>query len=245
MTSSRAVDFLLIHGAWHGAWCWDKVAELLRDAGHGATVPCLPGVGERAGELSPEVDLSAHSAAVAEAVEEHRGGPLVAVAHSYAGAVLLAAGERVKRRLAGRVFLDASVLEDGERVMDLVPPAVAARRIADAEAAAGSGVAVMAPPPGTAFGLVDLDQVAHVEARLTPHPLATYLERMPIPGPPGAGPDTTYVVCTDPEYAPLASSRRRARSYGWHLAELASGHDAMISAPEALAELLADLPVDA
>lgn len=241
MKFSSAVHFLLIHGAWHGAWCWEEVARLLREAGHGVTVPCLPGVGERAGELSPEIDLSAHAATVAEAVEAHRGGPLVAVAHSYAGAVLLAAGERCSGRLAGRIFLDASILEDGERVMDLVPPEVAARRIAEAETSAPSGAAVMAPPSGAAFGLTDPEQVARVEARLTPHPLATYLERVAIPGRPGAGPAATYVVCTDPVYGPLVSARRRAREYGWRVEELATGHDAMISAPGALADLLVEI----
>jgi hypothetical protein len=230
-------DFLLIHGAWHGAWCWQRVAGLLAEAGHGVVVPCLPGVGERAGELSTAVDLSCHAGYVADVIAAHRGGPLVAVAHSYAGAVLLAAGEHeaVRGRLAGRVFLDAVVLEDGEAVMDGVPPELARRRLAAARATGGLA---LAPPAAGALGLAAAEDVAHVEAHLTPHPLASYLEPIRLAGTPGAGPPACYLQCVAPPYPPVAKGAERAKSYGWPVLPLATGHDAMISGPQATAEAL-------
>lgn len=229
------MDFLLLHGAWHGAWCWERVARRLHAAGHRTLVPCLPGVGERAAELSPDVDLSRHALTVARLAAGHRGAPLVAVAHSYAGAVLLAAGERCGGALAGRIFLDAVLIEDGETVMDLVPPETARRRIAEAEAAGGLA---MAPPPAEAFGLTDPPDLAHVAARLTPHPLATYLEPARLTTPPGAGPPSLYVRCVRPPYEPISRSAERARRYSWPVQELPAGHDCMVSAAQATAEVL-------
>lgn len=228
--------FLLVHGAWHGAWCWERLVPLLEARGYPTIVPCLPGLGERADELTADVDLSRHAAEVAERVLAHEGGPLVAVAHSYAGAVLQLACESVADRLAGRVFLDASILADGEKVMDLVPPELAAQRIREAKAR--DGVAAMPPPPGRAFGLHDADDIAYLESRLTPHPLATYLETVRLRRAPDAPPASVYVTCTDPIYEPLASSRQKARDHGWKQLELASGHDAMVRDPERTVDVL-------
>ncbi|HSB66926.1 MAG TPA: alpha/beta fold hydrolase [Anaerolineales bacterium] len=52
--------FLLIHGAFHGGWCWKRVAQRLRAAGHELYTPTLTGLGERAHLLSPEIDLDTH-----------------------------------------------------------------------------------------------------------------------------------------------------------------------------------------
>ena len=242
-TPSVAADLLLIHGAWHGAWCWQRVVPRLERMGFGTLVPCLPGVGERAAEPAAEVDLTAHADAVAEIVAEHGGRqrrrPLVAVAHSYAGAVLLAASERCNDLLAGRVFLDAVLLEDGERVMDLVPPDVAEQRIA-----AAVGTSAMAPPPPPSFGVERDEDFALLAKELTPQPLGTYLEPIRLTTAPGAGRPSCYVSCVRPPYEPVARSARRARRYGWPVLSLESGHDAMITAPEATAALLAEVTAD-
>jgi len=231
-------DLLLIPGAWHGAWCWQRVVPRLERMGFGTLVPCLPGVGERAAEPAAEIDLTAHAAAVAEIVAAHRGRPLVAVAHSYAGAALLAAGERCNGALAGRIFLDAVLLEDGETVMDLVPPDIAARRVAQVEAA---GTFAMAPPAAAGFGVEREEDLALLTAHLTPQPLATYLEAIRLTTAPGAGPPSCYLSCVRPRYPPVARSACRARRYGWPVRTLETGHDAMITAPDATAALLSEV----
>lgn len=153
-------DFLLVHGAWHGAWCWDRVLPLLEPQGQRTTALSLPGVGERAAELAADVDLSCHARAVADAVRSHVG-KLIVVAHSYAGAVVRLACENVADRLAGCIYLDSSVLEDGEKMMDVVPPDIAAQRIREAKAR--GGVATMLPPAPPAFGLSDENDIAYVK----------------------------------------------------------------------------------
>ena len=81
-------QFVLIHGAWHGAWCWRRVLPLLREAGHEAHAITLTGVGERAHLLAPGVGLKTH---VQDAIGVVLGEELtdaVLVGHSYAGLVI-------------------------------------------------------------------------------------------------------------------------------------------------------------
>lgn len=228
-------DFLLLHGAWHGAWCWERVIPRLESQGHRATALCLPGMGERADELTAAIDFSCHARAVAEEVRGFERKPIV-VAHSYAGAVVQLACEDVAGSVAGIVFLDAAILEDGERMMDLVPPKTAAERIREAKER--GGVATMFAPAGRKFGLSDEDDIAYVEARFTPQPLATYLEKVRLRRGPNDPPPSIYVTCTQPRYLPLSSSRDRAIGYGWPQLEVAAGHDCMVSEPELTVDVL-------
>lgn len=96
----------------------------------------------------------------------------------------------------------------------------------------------MPAPPASAFGIVDAEQSAWVEARLTPHPVKTYLAPLHLRGSGGSNLPTSYVVCTNPAYPALRSARERAGQWGWPIHELAAGHDAMLIAPAATAELV-------
>lgn len=96
----------------------------------------------------------------------------------------------------------------------------------------------MPAPRAASFGVTDQDDAAWLEARLTPHPISTYQSPLPIRGAPGNGLPARYVVCTDPVYGPLQGIRQWVRRSGWTLEEIATGHDAMVTAPGALVDLL-------
>lgn len=74
-----------------------------------------------------------------------------------------------------------------------------------------------------------------------PQPLLTFQAPIALTGPVGNGRPATYVVCTDPVYAPLEASRQWARGAGWPIREIATGHDAMVGAAAPLAAMLKDL----
>jgi hypothetical protein len=94
-------------------------------------------------------------------------------------------------------------------------------------------------PSATAFGLTDPDDVAWVGRRLTPQPLRTFSEPFGLRAPLGNAVPVTYICCTDPPYSVIHSGHTIVRRQGWEWRELATGHDAMISAPETTAaELL-------
>ena len=233
--------FVLVHGAWHGAWCWDEVADRLRAEGEHVVVPTLTGLGERADEMSASITLDTFVADVAEAIERGSLNEVVLVGHSFAGAVVLGVADRMPRRLRSVILLDALVLGSGESAFGtMAPELVEARRRAVAEH--GDGVAMPVPPP-TAFGVADdHPAAARLRARLTPHPVGTYESPAHLRYAIGNGLPTTYVRCTAPDYEPTTPSWRRAQQQpGWRVIELTTGHDAMITAPDRLARLLCEV----
>jgi pimeloyl-ACP methyl ester carboxylesterase len=89
----------LVHGARHGAWCWDPVRPLLEQAGHAAHTPTLPGQGERAAELSPAIDLESHIADIVTYIGSRDLRNVVLVGHSYGGIVVSGVADRIATRL--------------------------------------------------------------------------------------------------------------------------------------------------
>ena len=118
--------FVLVHGSFHGGWCWDGVAERLRAAGHAVFAPTLTGLGERSHLLSPEVDLDTHIADIAGVIAWQDLHDIVLVGHSYGGMVTTGVCDRLSDRIAVHVCLDALVPSDGDTVMGLLQPGTVA-----------------------------------------------------------------------------------------------------------------------
>ncbi|GJD48436.1 Haloalkane dehalogenase [Methylobacterium crusticola] len=234
------LTFVLVHGAWHGGWCWVRVADRLRAAGHRVLAPTCTGLGERAHLLDRNLTLDTFGRDVAGVIVAEELRDVILVGHSFGGLAISAVADAMPERLRHLVYLDAMIVEPGRAPFDVLPPEVAAaRRRAAAES---SGSLSLPAPPAAAFGVLDPDDAAWVERRLTPHPLGTYESPLTIRGPVGNGLPRTYVDCTDPSYPALDGVKawvRRQPGWGWR--ELATGHDAMVSAPDALAALLCGL----
>ncbi|MEM9139378.1 MAG: alpha/beta hydrolase family protein [Pseudomonadota bacterium] len=228
--------FVLLHGAWHGGWCWARVADRLRARGHRVTTPTQTGVGERRHLISADLTLQTYIDDLVNHVLLEDLTDAVLVGHSFGGNALSGAAEAIPDRIAELVYLDCTIMAAGERLADKLAPGVLADRI-HAAAKDGGDIAVP-PPPISAFGVTDPADVAWAEPRLTPHPISTMLSPLPIKGPPGAGLNARYIACTDPEYHEPARVRGWAQTYGWPVAEIATGHDAMVTAPEALSDML-------
>jgi len=117
--------FVLLHGAWHGGWCWSRVATRLRGNGHQVFSPTFTGVSDRAHLLSPSVGLSTHIDDVVRLLDAEALTDVVLVGHSYAGMVVSGVAEIRPETLHARAYLDAFVPEDGESAIDLLPETVA------------------------------------------------------------------------------------------------------------------------
>jgi pimeloyl-ACP methyl ester carboxylesterase len=228
--------FVLVHGAWHGGWCWRDVRRRLEAAGHLVFTPTQTGLGERSHLVSGTIDLDVFVQDVVNVLRFERLEDVVLVGHSFGGNAISGAAQRMPEAVRKLVYLDALLIETGETPFSRSLPENVAARLAAAEATSG-GLTVPAPP-AEAFGVIDKEQAAWVDALLTPHPLRTYQSTLDLGGDITNGRPAAYIVCTDPLYANLASSRDRARSKGWPLLELATGHDAMVSAPLETADLL-------
>ncbi len=229
--------FVLLHGAWHGGWCWERVAGPLRARGHRVTTPTQTGLGERAHLMSPDIDLAVFTADLVNHLLWEDLTDVVLVGHSFGGNAISGAAEEVPGRIARLVYLDAMVPMSGRTPFDDYPAHLAAQRIRQAEETSG-GLSIP-PPPAAAFAVTGAADAAWLEAHLTPHPLHTFTTSQNFRDEPGNGLPVEYIVCNDPVYlGPLEGVRARVRSLGWPVTEIATGHDAMVTAPEALVEML-------
>src|SRR5580700_6619085 len=113
--------FVLVHGAWHGGWCFARVAEILRAQGHRVFTPTLTGLGERVHLASTEITLSTHVTDIVNVVRYEDLHDVVLLGHSYGGMVISGVVEVVPERVGALVYLDAFVPENGESLLDLVP----------------------------------------------------------------------------------------------------------------------------
>ena len=229
--------FVLVHGAWHGGWCWSRVADRLRAAGHRVFTPTQTGLGERRHLLSKDVTLDTFIADIANVVEAEELNDIVLVGHSFGGNAISGVADRMPERIHHLVYLDSLIVEGGRAPFGNLSADVAASRRKAAEESSG-GLSFPTPAP-SAFGVLEPADAEWVRRRLTPHPLSTYTSKLNIKGPVGNNLPRTYIHCTNPSYAALQASRDWVKAQaGWHWAEIATGHDAMVSAPDELAGML-------
>src|SRR5580658_6722544 len=165
--------YVLVHGAWHGGWCWKRVRKALQAAGHEVFTPTLTGVGERSHLNSAGINLSMHIADVANLIKWEELSDVILCGHSYGGCVISGAADRVPDHIRALVYLDAFVLENGEALIDLLPREQAERMRQQAQAT-GEGWKV-APIPAEAFR-VNPSDAAWVNRQCTPQSLATFEE---------------------------------------------------------------------
>ncbi len=147
--------YLLVHGAWHGGWCWKKLSPLLRDAGHTVYTPTLTGLGERAHLLSTSIDVDTHVQDVVAVLECEDLRGVILVGHSYAGLLLPVIVERAADRIQQLVYLDAAVARSGQSLFGRYPQT--RTQLADSIRTIGEGWRV--PPPESDFGVTDEDDI--------------------------------------------------------------------------------------
>ena len=238
--------FLLVHGAWHGAWCWQRVLPGLIQAGHRAHAVTLTGVGERAHLLHPDIDLETHIEDVMAAMDAEELVDVVLVVHSYAGMLGTAVADRRPERLRHLVYLDAVLPKPGESWSSTH---ASATRLARIEAAQADPMNSFPAPDPAVFGLSGADH-AWVQRRQTRHPGKPYTHVLDFDALRVASVSRTFINCTEPPLGTIEASRLRmtdpkfwngAWLPGSNVIEMKTGHDPMISDPNGLLKLLLDL----
>lgn len=226
-------DFVLVHGAWHGAWCWKKILPGLWSAGHRAFAVTLTGTGERTHQLAPGITLRSHVDDVAAVVEAEELRGAIVVGHSYGGMVITGLADRMPERIARLVYLDAVVPLPGECWSSTHAEQTKAQR---RESIATTGSIPPADP--ALFGLTGAD-AEWVARRQTPQPGGVYDDPLQFDAARVAALPRTFIDCNAPALPTIAVMRERVRQQpGWQVLEIATGHDAMISAPQELQRAL-------
>src|ERR1700733_8203373 len=169
--------FVLVHGTWHGGWCWRRVTDALERKGHKVYAPSLTGVGDRSHLLTKDVNLTTHANDVANVVKWEDLKDIVLVGHSSAGFVITQAAELIGPSVASIVYLDAFVPQPGDSLIALANPGPKKAM----EDAVARGDLVAKPVPAAAFKVNEKDQ-PWVDAKCTPHPLAAVAEKLTAAG---------------------------------------------------------------
>lgn len=240
MTSSLSspATFVLVHGAWHGGWCWSRVAALLRARGHTVYTPTQTGTGERSHLLDPAITLQTFVDDIVNVLRWEDLNNVVLVGHSFGGLSITGAADVCPERIARLVYLDAFLLPGGVTAFDTMPGAMVDKLRSMAMASPTPVPTLPAPKPAS-FGLTTPDDCAFVANRLTPQPLGVYETALTLDHPTGNGLPCSYIHCSAPAFAAVSDSYEWARQQpGWALETLETGHDAMVSAPGELAQLL-------
>src|SRR5262249_39759793 len=147
----RRSTFVLVHGAWHGSWCWKRVRKALQARGHEAFTPTLTGVGERSHLFSPHVNPDTHVEDVVNPIRWEDLSGVVLCGHSYGGCVITGVTDRLPDRIGALVYLDAVVPEDGQSMYDFLPGFYKAPQL---EAARRDGEGWKVPPlPAEVFNV--------------------------------------------------------------------------------------------
>jgi pimeloyl-ACP methyl ester carboxylesterase len=233
----RRPTMVLVHGAWYGGWCWERVTPLLESRGHAVLAPTMQGIAHRSADAA-SVTLESQVAELIEMFHVLDLRDVVLVGHSYGGMVISLLAERQPARVRQLIYLDAFVPESGKAVVDYLLPVERRQAIVDV----GMRTGFVPPVPARALGVVDADDLAYVEARVTPQPFATMSQKAVLSKPAGDGLPRAYVACVNPasgSFGPFA--RRIEQDPSWQFRALQTGHNVMITAPELLAGTLVEL----
>lgn len=228
--------YILIHGAWHGSWCWKRVRNSLRTAGHEVFTPTLTGLGERSHLASPAVSLSTHIADIVNLIKWEELSDVILCGHSYAGCVISGVVGRIPDKIRTLVYVDAFVLEDGECVMDLCPRDLV-EAVREQAKSTGDGWKID-PLPASLYNTNERD-LNWVDNQCTPQPIETFEERIALKSHHDPVKDAVHILATDWIESPaLVLSHGRAHRRGWKTQTIACGHEVMLDLPAELTELL-------
>lgn len=233
---------VLVHGAWHGGWCWDFVLPHLHDAGLAVLAPSLPGLGERYAQ-DPACSLHDYVDDLAATIVSGELQDVVLVGHSFGCMVTTAVADRLRARMRSLIYFDGPVPRDGQDFAAAIPGLSASdaeRRRQGFRAYATDGQWLMPPEP-TRVGVTAAEQQDWLRQRMTPQPLRTWLEPVTLVHGGIAGLEKTYVLATDPVTTGMGYDKhgKVARdSPEWHYREIASGHDMMVTHPRETAQLI-------
>jgi pimeloyl-ACP methyl ester carboxylesterase len=226
--------YVLVHGAWHGGWCWRRVADLLEAKGHKVYAPSLTGVADRSHLLSKSITLDTHILDVANLMEWEDLQNVVLCGHSYGGWPISGVAEKQEKRIGSIIYLDAFLPNNGQKVLDTNTP--------DRKKSVLEGIEkgeLARPGPSAAAFFVNEKDRTWVNAKMTPQPIGVSTQPLVLTGARDRITKKAYVRARkypQPDFDRWYEQCKADAS--WKVFDLNCGHDAMIDAPSDVAEIL-------
>lgn len=232
--------FVLVHGAWHGGWCWARVSPRLRDAGHEVFTPTMTGFGERSHQLSPDVGLEDNVTDIANVLLWEDLSDVILVAASYAGMVTTSVADRMPERISALVYQNAFIAADGVAQNDLLPDW--RREMIEKELAEAADAWKMPPPTPELIGVTDPEDAAWIASKMTPQSAKTFMDKARLTGAHEAITNRTYIRATGYPNNTFDGYFAEAQADpGWRAEILDTSHDAMITASDDIVRILLEV----
>lgn len=227
--------FVLVHGAWHGGWCWAKVEQRLRQLGHETHAPTLTGLGERSHLACPEIDADLHVHDICNVICWRELQDVALVGHSYGGFVITGVASRMPESLTALVYLDALVPNEyGDPIFCVLEP----ERIASLERQEAGGL-VKVEPERLSVWACDPVQRKWLQGLVTPHPIEIFRKGITLTGREREVVNKHYIIAAGSLSPQCVSQYERAlQDSDWTADSINTRHDAMVEAPDELARML-------
>ena len=230
--------YVLVHGGGHGGWCYQRVARMLRSAGHEVYAPSMTGLAERSHLLGPHVDLDLHIQDIVALLHYDDLKDVILVGHSYGGMVITGVADRAADRVGRVVYLDAATPVDGQSLVDVAGPIIEAVRPYGQTIDGVELVLLPGPGAGALYGVTDPGDLAWMEERLTGHPWKCFEQPLKLTNEAAFNALPKYhIVCTSTLATRDEDLMREAREAG-RLWDIDTGHDLMITEPQAVTDAL-------
>jgi pimeloyl-ACP methyl ester carboxylesterase len=227
--------FVLLHGAWHGGWCWEGVIKELEKRGHTAEAPTMPGHNPDDDRANIQFEDYVNKIL---AVLNRQETPCVLVGHSSAGFLMQAAAPRVTKKIERLIFLNAFILPDGKCQFELVPPEASEGMTAAANVSPDNCVPIIEDfVRNQLMGGESAEMQDALINRLVPQPIAIFttpvstqeFDNLTIP--------RSVVFCKEDASLPPGAYLGMARDLGeYKLVEVTGSHEALFTNPGVVAE---------
>ncbi len=228
--------FVVAHGAWSAGWAWKKMHPLMRAAGHELWTPTCTGLGERVHLAHADVSLDTHIQDILAVLETEDLNDVILIGHSYGGMVATGVADRARARIAKLVYLDAFAPADGQSVFDLVPPDIAAKMRAGAQASeSGYGIPANPMPSDTSP-----EDQAWATPRRRPQPLQAFATKLTLSAEPSMPRYYIYAKRTGIGDT-FGRFYARAKRESWRTYEIEASHNPHITNPEGLLAILNEI----
>jgi len=226
--------FVLVHGAWHGGWCWRRVADRLHQAGHRVYTPTLTGLADRSHLMSRMITLETHITDILNLFRWEQLENVILCGHSYAGWVISGVADKLPEKISALVYLDAHLPEHGETGVQLSNNA---KRIIIANERGETSTR----PRTAAYFKVNKRDRSWVNKLLTPQPIGVSFQPLLLTGGRDRIKTKVYIRAAGFTSKPFNRALGRAKRKKWRTHTLPYGHDVMIDEPERLTRLLLDI----
>ena len=234
--TGQSKTFVLVHGAWHGGWCWRRVSDLLEKQGHKVFTPTLTGVGERSHLMSKDINLDTHITDLVNVFKWEDLKDVCLVVHSYGGWPGSGALEQIGDRVSSIIWLDAFKPENGQRGFDFASEFSRKAFLAAVE----KGEPGRPSPTAEAFRVISEKDRAWVDSKTTPQPNGVAMQPIKLTGAREKVAKKTYIRAAkypQPAFDQALAECKADKS--WRTFEATeSGHDVMVDAPQWLVDVL-------